>query len=131
MMAATRQNIYTLLRFNTSAVTATAVDYTLFLFLLEIGHVWYLLASFVGLVFGGITAFLLERSWTFKRSDGKLSGQAMRFLLVWISSILLNTAGLYFIVTVFGFQYIIGKVTVSVIVGIGFNFFMHKHFVFR
>ena len=130
-MTITKENIYTLLRFNTSAVTATAVDYTLFLFLLEIMHIWYLMASFVGLVLGGVTAFLLERSWAFKRKDGKLSRQAIRYLLVWSSSIFLNTMGLYVVVSVFHFQDIIGKITVSILVGIGFNFVMHKHFVFR
>jgi putative flippase GtrA len=131
MMALTKQNIYTLLRFNTSAIAATAVDYTLFLFLLEVMHIWYLLASFVGLVMGGFTAFLLERSWAFKRKDGKISGQAIRYLMVWTTSIILNTAGLYLIVRFLDMQYIVAKVTISIIVGIGFNFLMHKYFVFK
>ncbi len=131
MMAATKQNIYTLLKFNTSAIAATAVDYTLFLFLLEVVQIWYLMASFVGLVTGGVTAFLLERTWAFKRKDGKISSQAKRYIMVWALSIFLNTAGLYLIVRFWDMEYIVAKVTVSIIVGIGFNFFMHKHFVFK
>jgi len=122
---------HTLLKYNTVAITASIVDYSFFLLLAQIAHVWYLLASFTGLVLGGVTAFLLERSWTFKRKDGKLSAQASRYLIAWTLSIFFNTTGLYLTVQYLGVQYIIAKVIVSIIIGIGFNFLMHKHFVFK
>ncbi len=126
-----RPNHHTLLKYNTVAIIATAVDYSLFLILSELVHVWYLLASFTGLIIGGVTAFVLQRNWTFKKKDGKLSKQAIRYLLVWGASIVLNTAGLYLAVEFVGMQSIIAKITVSIIVGLGFNFLMNKHFVFK
>ncbi len=120
----------TLLKYNTSAVIATSVDYTLFIILSEIFQLWYLLSSVAGLVAGGITSFLLERSWAFEKSDGKISKQAVRYIITWVISILLNSAGLYALVEYAGIQYIASKIIVSALVGIGFNFLMHKHFVF-
>lgn len=130
-MVNTRQNHHTLLKYNTVAIIATAVDYSLFLILSEAIHVWYLLASFTGLIMGGVTAFVLQRNWTFKKKDGKLSKQAIRYFLVWASSIILNMSGFYLAVEFAGIQSIIAKVAVSIIVGIGFNFLMNKHFVFK
>jgi len=122
--------VKTLLKYNTSAVIATLVDYTLFIVLSEIFNVWYLLSSVIGLVAGGVTSFLLERSWTFNKTGGKLSKQAVRYFITWIISIVLNSAGLYIMVEYASVQYIISKIIVSALVGIGFNFLMHKHFVF-
>ena len=130
-MANKKSNTRTLLKYNIVSVIATFVDYSLFLILSKAIHVWYLLASLTGLVMGGITAFILQRNWTFKKKDDILSKQAIRYLLVWTVSIVLNTSGLYLAVEFAGIQSIVAKVTVSIIVGIGFNFLMNKHFVFR
>ncbi len=130
-MVNTRPNHHTLLKYNTVAIIATAVDYSLFLILSALVHVWYLLASFTGLIIGGVTAFVLQRNWTFKKKDGKLSKQAIRYFFVWVTSIILNMAGLYLAVEYAGIQSIIAKVAVSITVGIGFNFLMNKHFVFK
>jgi len=121
----------TLLKYNMVAIIATTVDYGVFLILSEAIHVWYLLASFIGLIAGGLTAFVLQRNWTFKKKDGKLSKQAIRFFFVWTTSIILNTVGLYLAVEYVEIQSIIAKATVSIIVGIGFNFLMNKYFVFK
>ncbi len=125
------QNIHILLKYNTVSFIATSVDYSVFFVLSETAHVWYLLASFVGLIMGGITAFVLQRNWTFKKKDGKLSKHAIRYFGVWVTSILLNTSGLYFAVETIEMNAITAKVLVSIVVGIGFNFLMSKHFVFK
>jgi len=130
-MVNTEPNHHTLLKYNTVAIIATAVDYSLFLILSALFHVWYLFASFTGLIMGGVTAFVLQRNWTFKKKDGKLSKQVVRYFFVWATSIILNMAGLYLAVEFAGIQSIIAKVAVSIIVGIGFNFLMNKYFVFK
>ncbi len=130
-MSNTKPNPHTLLKYNAVAIIATSVDYGLFLLLSEALQVWYLLASFAGLVMGGLTAFILQRNWTFKKKDGKLSKQAIKYIMIWSASIFLNTAGLYLTVEYVEIQSIIAKIIVSIIVGIGFNFLMNKHFVFK
>lgn len=118
-------------RYNIVAITATAVDFFVLIFLTEVLHFWYMLSAFLGALMGGATGFAFGRNWVFMKKDGKLSSQAIKYLMVWIGSILLNISGLYLIVELIGIQYIISKVIVAVVVGIGFNFFMHKNFTFK
>ncbi len=119
------------LKYNVVAGIATAVDFTVLIFLTEIVHIWYLLSATAGAISGGITAFTLERNWTFMKKDGKLSAQAIKYAAVWITSIFLNIAGLYLLVEYTKLQYIISKIIVAVTVGIGFNFLTHKYYIFK
>lgn len=118
-------------RYNIVAITATAVDFFVLIFLTEVLHFWYMLSAFFGAFMGGATGFALGRNWVFMKKNGKLSSQAIKYLMVWAGSILLNTFGLYLFVEYFGIQYIISKVIVAIVVGFGFNFLMHKNFTFK
>lgn len=121
----------TFFRYNIVAGIATGVDFAILVMFTEILGLWYLLSAFIGAVAGGITAFVFQRNWAFMKKDGKLSAQAVRYLLIWIVSILLNVTGLYIFVDFIGYQYILSKIIVAVVIGIGFNFIMHKYFIFR
>lgn len=118
-------------RYNIVAVLATGVDFLVFILLFEIFDIWYVASTFISAICGGIAAFVLNRIWTFMGKNGKLGNQAIKYLIVWGSSILLNTLGLYLIVENSNLGSIISKIIVSVIVGICFNFLMNKYFVFK
>jgi len=118
-------------RYNVVAIVATSVDFAVFILFTEALEIWYLLSAVIGAVSGGITAFVMERNWTFMKTDGKVSVQSIKYILVWSVSIFLNTAGLYLLVEFFNCRYIISKIIVAIIVGIGFNFLTHKYFVFK
>jgi len=130
-MDAKPNTLISFFRYNIVAGIATAVDFALLILLTEVFQFWYLFSAFMGAVSGGITSFVLERNWTFMKKDGSLSAQATKYILVWILSILLNVGGLYLFVEFLGFQYIVSKIMVAIIVGIGFNFLMHKNFIFK
>ncbi len=118
-------------RYNVVALFATTLDFSLFIIFTDIFQIWYVASTFISAIVGGIVAFFLERNWAFVSKDGKLSSQAIKYLIVWIMSILLNTLGLYLIVEYINIDQVISKVIISVIVGIGFNFLMHSFFVFN
>lgn len=118
-------------RYNLVALVATSVDFVVLIFLTEVMQFWYVLSAFLGAFSGGITGFILGRNWAFMRNDGKLSSQALKYVLVWGMSILLNTLGLYLVVEYIGLQYILSKIIVAIVIGIGFNFFMHRNFTFK
>ncbi|MCF6183065.1 MAG: GtrA family protein [Bacteroidales bacterium] len=126
-----KNNILTFLKYNVTAGIATGVDFAVLIFMTEILHVWYLLSAVTGAVSGGITAFILERNWAFMKRNDKLSVQAIKYFVVWLISILLNIAGLFLLVEYAEIQYIVSKVIVAVIVGIGFNFLTHKYYIFK
>ncbi len=119
------------LRYNVVAIIATATDFSVFILLSNFLHIWYVTATFTSAVCGGIISFILNRNWTFMSKEGKLSKQALKYILVWNGSIVLNTAGLYFIVETTQINEIIAKILVAVVVGIGFNFLMYKYFIFK
>ncbi len=119
------------LRYNASAYTASICDYGMFLFCLEILDLYYPIATFIGATTGAIIAFLLGRNWTFKNKDVVITKQSMRFLLVVVGSILINTGGVYLVTELAGIDERISKVLVAVCVGICYNFPMQRYFVFR
>ena len=118
-------------RYNVVALLATTLDFSLFIIFTDIFQIWYVASTFVSAIIGGVVAFFLERNWTFVSKDGKLSLQAIKYLIVWIISILLNTLGLFLLVEYTNIDQLISKVIISIIVGIGFNFLMHNFFVFK
>ncbi len=118
-------------RYNVVAVIATAVDFLVLVVLTEFLGLWYFFSAIIGAITGGITSFLLERNWAFMKKNKKLSTQAMKYIVVWITSIILNTIGLYILVEYSDIQYIFAKIIVSILIGIGFNFFTHKYYIFN
>ena len=118
-------------RYNIIAVIATITDFLVFIFLTEAVGMWYVAATMISVFTGGAVAFIFNRNWVFIRKDGKLTGQSVRYFMVWGGSIFLNTTGLYLMVEYTHLTEIVAKVFVSVIVGAGFNFLMNRYFVFR
>ena len=118
-------------RYYVVAVLATITDFLVFIILSEIISFWYVSSTFISTICGGIIAFLLNRNWTFMGKDGKLSIQAIKYFIVWGGSILLNTLGIYLIVENTSIEEITSKIIISIIVGVGYNFFMNKYFVFK
>ncbi len=121
----------TFFRYNIVAITASGVDLMLLILLTEIAGLWYLISAIIASVSGGIVAFILERHWTFKKKDNEIIKQVYKYILIWLFSIFLNIRLLYLFVDSFGVQYIISKVIVAVLVGIGFNFITHKYYIFK
>src|SRR6188768_1233556 len=50
-------------------------------------------ATFFGCVAGGAVAFRLSRGWTFRAGSARALPQVLRFLSVWATSAVLNSAG--------------------------------------
>ena len=109
---------------------ATLLDFTVFVVLTKLLGVWYVTAAVTGAVSGGLLAFWYNRKWVFENTNGKIKKQATRYIIVWVSSIFLNTLGIYLLVNKGLLPEIKAKITVSIIVGVFFNFLMNKYYVF-
>ena len=136
------------LKAQASSLTASIADFTATVILKEVFHIWYLAASVLGTITGGITNFLVNRNWVFETgsaqplasaSNGKvvlpddgnhLSVQAARYLLVWLGNLALNAAGVYLLTHYVGVSYMISKIFVSLLVGFTYNYLLQKRFVF-
>jgi putative flippase GtrA len=114
-----------------ASLTATAVDFSTTVILKEWLHCWYLLASVLGTITGGIVNFSMSRRWVFSARDKKMYFQAVKYLLVWMGNLLLVSSGVFLLTHYGGISYLVSKVTVSIFVGFFYNYTLQKRFVFK
>ncbi len=121
----------TFVKAQAASLTATIVDFTVTVLLKEVFHCWYLLASILGTITGGVINFAMNRSWVFRAHDKKIHFQAIKYILVWIGNLVLVSGGVFVLTKYGGFSYIVSKITVSVLVGFFYNYALQKKFVFK
>ena len=113
-----------------ASLTATVVDFSSLIFLVEIGQVWYVAATATGAFLGAIVNFILGRHWSFTADHDAVHGQAIRYAAVSGVSLVLNSLGVYLLTDYIGIHYAISKAITAFLVGILFNFPLHRRFVF-
>ena len=123
--------MFTFFKAQAASLTATLVDFLVTIVLVEVFHCWYVIGSAVGTFSGGVTHFSLGRSWVFKARDGKIHTQIIKYLLVWIVYLLLNTGSVFLLTRYTGANYIYSKICVSILMGVSYNYVLHKKFVFK
>lgn len=128
-----------------TAQLATVVDFVVTVLLSSVLGVYYVAATCIGAITGGITNCVMNYHWVFPGSNrGKLS-IAYRYLLVWGGSIVLNTYGTYLLtewlvrtplaVRLLGVHadqlYILSKIIVAVCVAVLWNYQLQRLFVYK
>jgi putative flippase GtrA len=126
-----RKLLITFIKSQLASIVATGVDFGVLIFLVQALHIWYVTATAIGAFLGAVTHFTLGRYWSFNAADRPVGGQAVRYALVASTSLLLNTGGVYLLTEYGKIPYWLSNVISGFILGIGFNFFMHRFFVFR
>ncbi|MDN3659098.1 GtrA family protein [Ferruginibacter paludis] len=121
----------TFLKVNVASLTASFCDYLVTILLVKFLSADPLMAGVTGTVVGGFVNFLIGRHWVFKVRDHSMGLQGRRYLITWTGNLFLNTAGLYVLIKLFKIQYIIAKVTVSIIVAFTYNYHIQKRYVFK
>ena len=133
------------LRAQLSAQLATAIDFSLTILLAELFHIYYVYATLAGSVAGGVTNSVINYKWTFRSNDCKKKYVAVKYVLVWLGSIALNTWGTYVVTELMGKSvwvrnylalyfdnyFIISKIAVAIVVALLWNYNMQKIFVYR
>jgi putative flippase GtrA len=114
-----------------SSLIATTLDYGVLFLCAEVFHCWYVIATALGALAGAIANFLINRHWSFQASHGHFTSQARRYLIVSGSSLILNTGGVFLVTELFQVHYALSVAIVSILVGILFNYPLHRHYVYR
>jgi len=114
-----------------AAGVATLVDFAMMVALVELCGLHYLTATAIGAVSGGVTAFVINRHWSFIAGHRAVGRQALRYALIWIGSLSLNCLLVYLMTDGAGLPYAYSKVVTAISVGALFNFPLHRYFVFR
>ena len=137
-----QRNLYTFLRAQLSAQFATLTDFTLTYTCFQWLGIHYLLATTIGTSIGGLINCLINYKWAFATKDCQFKWVFFKYILVWIGSFVLNVGGVYLLVELLqdythlwekasGFSLIIAKVIVSALVSVGWNYVLHRYFVFQ
>jgi putative flippase GtrA len=123
---------WTLLRHQASSIVATAVDFGTMALLVERASASPAAATLVGAALGAIVNFGLNRRHTFDGARREAAaGQATRYALVSSASALLNAAGEQVGTRIVGAPYLVVRAIVAVLVSLGWNYPLHRGFVFR
>jgi putative flippase GtrA len=119
------------LRWNISALTASLGDYSVFFACAKFLGVYYVIAAGIGALTGATISFLLGRNWSFMNKEGKLSTQAAKYFMTSGTSLMLNMSGIYILTEYFGISAYISKIIIACMIGLFFNFPMHRYFVYK
>jgi putative flippase GtrA len=114
-----------------ASLLATCVDFLVSIFLFRIAGAPSVIAGATGTVMGGICHFLISRNWVFRAHERKWSGQATRYLMVWIGNFLLNVSVLFLLTRYIGMNFLLAKVVVAVGIAFFYNYILKKRFVFK
>jgi putative flippase GtrA len=87
-------------------------------------------ATAISAAIGGVTNFVLLRSWAYRRGADAVKPQFLRYLLVASTSLGLNTGGEHLLVDIVKLQYILARIITAIIVSNAWNYPMDRFFVF-
>lgn len=142
LKAKRRHSLFMFLRAQLSAQFATLADFFLTYVCFEWLGIYYVLATSIGAITGGIINCVINYKWAFATKDCQFKWVFFKYILVWIGSFILNVGGVYLLVEFMqnnthlwekasGLYLIIAKVIVSIIVSVGWNYVLHRYFVFQ
>lgn len=124
----------TFLKAQLAAIAGSAVDFLIYALMVQLtgnSPAMVSLATAEGAVSGGVINFLIARKWVFNEGQHKKRVQVARYILVWVGSILLNSLGMYLFTYFTTLNYMLARILVSVLVGVLYNYFLQKRFVFK
>ena len=137
-----RQSLFMFLRAQLSAQFATLADFILTYVCFQWLGIYYVMATSIGAITGGIVNCVINYKWAFATKDCQFKWVFFKYVLVWIGSFILNVGGVFLLVELLkhhtylwerasSFYLIIAKIIVSVIVSVGWNYVLHRYFVFQ
>ena len=130
-MGKVREEVMKFTKAQASAIIATTVDFLLSLFAYEVCGINYVVSSFIGALSSGIVNCVVNYRWVFGSDGQQKRYVALKYLIVWTGSIVLNTAGTYLLTELTGSYFIWSKAVVSVVVAFLWNYQMQRFFVYR
>ena len=112
-----------------SALVATVVDFFVLITLVEVFSMYYVSAVACGAFLGGLSNFLINRYWTFS-STSTMSKECIRYFFVSLASLLWNVFFVWVITEYLLVSYLFSKIVVAVLIGLFWNYPLHKYWVF-
>lgn len=122
--------MHTFIKAQAASIVGSLADFFITILLTEVFHCWYITGNIAGNIVGAIMQFILCRSWAFNAADKQAIPQIVKFAIVWVGSIILSAIGVYIFTARLGFYYLLSKIIISILLGVTYNYFLQKRFVF-
>ncbi|HEY0709661.1 MAG TPA: GtrA family protein [Polyangia bacterium] len=119
-----------LLRHQLGAAIATAIDFGTMIVWVEAGVGSAVSGTAAGAASGALSNFVLGRKWIFNTQPGRIRRQLARYGLVSLGSLGLNTVGQRYLLGVTSLPYPLTRTIIAILVGVLWNYPMHRWFVF-
>lgn len=117
-------------RHQLGALAATLVDFAVMIGCVHAG-LPPVAGTAVGAGSGAVANFSLGRHWIFPAgSPERVRRQAVRYAVVSLASLALNTLGEFVVHDVAHVQYVLARVVVAGVVGLAWNYPLHRAWVF-
>jgi putative flippase GtrA len=120
----------TLPRSIVTSLCTTVLDFGVLTGAVELFHVNYVVATWMGTVVGSLSNFSINKRWAFRGSPLGLRRQLLRFLLVQAGSSALQTLGVWLLTRFGGLPYLGSKTVIAALVALGWNYPLNRYFVF-
>jgi len=114
-----------------SAFVGGAVDYAVMLLCVEVFGWHYVAGIVAGGLVGAVVNYLINRYWTFKGKDDRMSNQIGKYLIVLFGSIFFKSVGTSLFTELFGLDYKISRIITDLIVSLGWNYTLQRLWVFK
>lgn len=121
-----------------SSLGASAVDLTVAALLFRLAGLSPFWSTVVGAICGGVVNCITNYEWTFRGTERTRRGVAIRYVVVWVGSILLNAWGVKLAVALLSSNASVSltlfmtlRIIVSILVAIFWNFNLQKRWVYR
>lgn len=118
------------IRSGLTSLLTTAFDFAVLTGCVELLHINYVLATWMGTVVGSLSNFTINKHWAFKGSSVPLPHQLGRFVLVQAGSSGWNTLGVWLLTRFGGLPYQVSKLIIAVVVAVAWNYPMNRIIVF-
>jgi putative flippase GtrA len=123
-------NWFQLVRFSLVGGSGYAVNLVVYTTLVVVLDVQYVIAAMIAFCVAVTNNFLFNRRWTFKATDGRVTLQAPRFLIVSLCALGLNLIALEFLVGVLDVHKVVAQAA-AILAATPVNFVGNKLWSFR
>jgi len=124
------QELFVLVKYATVGVIGTAMDVGSLYVFVDVLHISLLVATAMSFILAVINNYILNKLWTFRKSDRNYRKQFIKYFIVSVVGLVLTEICMAFFVYLIGFWYIASKLATSVIV-LTWNFLANKNWTFQ
>ncbi|MDO4925497.1 MAG: GtrA family protein [Turicibacter sp.] len=123
------EDLYRFIKFGIVGVLNTAINWIIFIILNMVG-IYYIFSNIIAYSLSTLNSYLWNSKWVFKYNGNDIKETTVKFIVLNVIGLILNTSILYILVDIVGLYKIVALIITTTIVMI-LNYFINKLWVFK